>query len=155
MNLQKDYEELYEHWLKEFQQVDLTEMNQDLFSQFKTTMDFINDYQEIDTIALKMSILKSYKENISFLFTDLLKIRKLKITNSALALKEINLNNVFEAEKLLYENLVSSVKGYNKVKAISLYNEEPPQINKTIQPDLEMKSIIEERTLLKKTCSTS
>ena len=144
MELRKEYQKLYQHWLKEFQQIDLTELNKDIFYQFKKSVDYINNYQEDNTDGLKIRILQSYKDNINFMFTDFLKIRKIKITNSALALKEINLNNVIEAEKLLYENLVSSEKGYNKVKAISLYEEEPPQIDKTIEPDLEIKSVIEQ-----------
>jgi len=144
MELRKEYQKLYQHWLKEFQQIDLTELNKDIFNQFKKSVDYINNYQEDNTDGLKIRILQSYKDNINFMFTDFLKIRKIKITNSALALKEINLNNVIEAEKLLYENLVSSEKGYNKVKAISLYEEEPPQIDKTIEPDLEIKSVIEQ-----------
>ena len=48
-------------------------------------------------------------------------MRELKIINTALVLKDLNLENVLEAEKLLYQNLVSSIKGYRKVKAISLF----------------------------------
>jgi DNA replication initiation complex subunit (GINS family) len=48
-------------------------------------------------------------------------MRELKIINTALVLKELNLENVLEAEKLLYQNIVSSIKGYRKVKAISIF----------------------------------
>ncbi len=124
MNLQTDYNKLYQHWLEEFQQTDLTELTQEQFNNYKNSLNFINDYQEVKKDEFKDHILKSYKDNINFLFNDFLKIRETKIINSALALKEINLNNVLEAEKLFYQNLVSSIKGYKKVKAISLYEAE-------------------------------
>ena len=147
----KEYEKLYQHWLKEFQQTDLTELSKDIFNEYKKSVDNINNYQEDNMDDLKIRILQSYKDNFNYLFTDLLKIREIKITNSALALKEINLNNVIEAEKLLYENLVSSVKGYNKVKAISIYEDEPsPLIDKIIEPELAIKSVIEEGLLSNK-----
>jgi len=124
MNLQTDYNKLYQHWLEEFQQTDLTELTQEQFNNYKNSLNFINDYQEVKKDELKDHILKSYKDNINFLFNDFLKIRETKILNSALALKEINLNTVLEAEKLFYQNTVSSIKGYKKVKAISLYEAE-------------------------------
>ncbi|MFX1419834.1 MAG: hypothetical protein ACFE9N_13025 [Promethearchaeota archaeon] len=150
MNLQKEYEKLYQHWLKEFQQTDLTEFNNDIFNQFKKSVDYVNDYQENNMNRVMVRLLQSYKDNINYLFTDLLKMRELKITNSALALKEINLNNLIEAEKLLYENLVSSVKGYNKLKAVSIYEGEPPHVDKTIELESEIKSVIEKDPLLNK-----
>jgi DNA replication initiation complex subunit (GINS family) len=79
-----------------------------------------------------------------------LKIRELKIINFALALKEINLDNVIEAEKLLYENLVSSIKGYKKVKAISLYEEEELEADNLTKEREEIKSVFEESKILKK-----
>ncbi|MFX0008131.1 MAG: hypothetical protein ACFFA7_01795 [Promethearchaeota archaeon] len=124
MELQKDYEKLYQHWLKEFQNTKLTELNQKEFNEYKKNLDFINNYHEEIKDDLKDQLIKSYKENMNYLFKDFLKIRELKIINFALALKEINLDSVIEAEKLLYENLVSSIKGYKKVKAISLYEED-------------------------------
>lgn len=124
MELQKDYERLYQHWLKEFQNTKLTELNQKEFNEYKKNLDFINNYHEEKKDDLKDQLIKSYKENMNYLFKDFLKIRELKIINFALALKEINLDSVIEAEKLLYENLVSSIKGYKKVKAFSLFEED-------------------------------
>ena len=112
MDFQTEYKKLYEHWLMEFQNTDLTEINKENFSEYKKILEYINNYQEEEKNELKDQILKSYKDNINYLFNDFLKIREIKIINSALALKEINFNNVIEAEKLLYENLVSSIKGY-------------------------------------------
>lgn len=136
MELQKECEKLYQHWLREFQNTDLTELRQDNFNEYKKIVDFINDYQEEENDELRHRILESYKDNINYLFNDLLKIRELKIINSALILNEINLDNVVEAEKLLFENLVSSVKGYKKVKAFSLYEKDqvlPKQIETTTE----------------------
>ncbi|MFX1601613.1 MAG: hypothetical protein ACFFB6_13555, partial [Promethearchaeota archaeon] len=76
-------------------------------------------------------------------------IREIKIINSALALKEINLDNVIEAERLLYKNLVSAIKGYKKVKAISLYAKDQVAPDKLTEPEVEMKSDVEEVSLSK------
>ena len=141
MDLQKDYEKLYQHWLEEFQQTDLTELNVGLFKYYKIIVNSINDYKEEKRDDLKDHILETYKENINFLFKDFLKIRKVKIINSAFAMKEINLNNVIEAEKLLYQNLISSIKGYDKVKKISLYEvEEESKLEDFIDSVVEAKT---------------
>jgi len=124
MDLQKEYEKLYQHWLNEFQNIDLTAINQEDFNGYKKVLDFINEYQEENKDDLKDQILRSYKDNLNYLFKDLLEIREIKIINSALAIKEINLSKLTEAEKLLYENLISSIKGYKKLKATSLYEED-------------------------------
>ena len=150
MELQKDYEKLYQHWLKEFQNTELTELNQREFNEYKKILDFINNYQEDNKDELKNQLIKSYRENINYLFKDFLKIRELKIINFALALKEINLDNVIEAEKLLYENLVSSIKGYKKVKAISLYEEDELKADNLTEVRKEIKSVFEVSEILKK-----
>ncbi len=124
MNLKKDYEKLYNHWLEEFQQLDLTILTQEILHDCKQILTQINNYQEETRDKLKEQLLMSYKNNINFLFNDFLKIRKGKLINSALALKEIDLGKVIEAEKLLFQNLIVAIKGYKKVKAISLYDEE-------------------------------
>jgi DNA replication initiation complex subunit (GINS family) len=144
MDLRKDYEELYQHWLTEFQNTELTELNQENFKRYMKYLNYINSYQEEGNSEVKAQILKSYKDNLNYLLNDFLKIREIKIINSALALKEINLDKVTEAEKLLYENLVSSIKGYKKVKAISLYEEEKVPIDRVIEPTTEVKPGLEE-----------
>ena len=121
MDLKTDYENLYQHWVKEFQQSELTTLNQALFDYYRKIVSFINNYIEEKKDILKEKIIESYKTNINYLFNDLLKIRERKIINCALALKEINLNDVVESEKLLYQNLISSIKGYKKVKADAIY----------------------------------
>jgi DNA replication initiation complex subunit (GINS family) len=142
MDLQKGYDRLYQHWLNEFQNTDLTELSQELFENYKNFLLFINNYQEEGKDEIK-DIFESYKDNLNYLFDDFLKMRELKIINSALALKEIKLDNILETEKLLYENLVSSLKGYRKVKAFSLYEEKAP-FDKSIELRAEIKSSVEE-----------
>ena len=121
MDLKKDYEKIYQQWLNEFNQTDLTNLNQELFVQYTTLLKSIDNHHEAESDTLKFKVFETYKNNIRFIYEDLLKIRELKIINNALTLKEINTNNVIEAEKLLYQNLVSSIKGYRKVKAISIF----------------------------------
>jgi DNA replication initiation complex subunit (GINS family) len=144
MDLKKGYEKLYQHWLSEFQNTDLTELSQDLFDNYKKFLDFINKYQEEGRDEIKDHIFKSYKDNLNYLFKDFLKIRELKIINSALALKEIKLDNILETEKLLYENLVSSIKGYRKVKAFSLYEVDEVPFVKSIELRADIKNTVEE-----------
>jgi len=121
MDLKTDYENLYQHWLKEFHQVDLTKLNQKLFDEYNNLLNSIDKHQENETDNIRFQVFESYKKNLNYLSEDLLRMRELKIINIALALKEINLGDVIEAEKLLYQNLVSSIKGYKKVKAISIF----------------------------------
>jgi len=149
MELQKEYEKLYQHWLKEFQNTDITELTQEPFNGYIKILNFINEHREKETDVIKQHIFESYKDNINYLFNDLLKIRELKIINSALALNEICIDNLIESEKLLYENLVSSIKGYKKVKAVSLYNEGQVPSDILIEPKAEVHSVVEEEPILK------
>ncbi len=123
MDLRKDYGKLYQQWLNEFQQTELTALSQDIFDDYKRIINYINDYEEEKKDNIKSQLLESYKNNFNYLFKDLLKIREIKIINFAFALEEIDLDNVIEAEKLFYQNLVSSIKGYKKVKRYSIYGE--------------------------------
>lgn len=119
MDLQKDYDALYAHWHKEFLQTEITPLSQ---SQYKHYQDFLQEIKdhtlETSVTALKKKILQRYKENISFLYKDLLKIREIKIISTALALQEISFSHLIEPEQLLYKNLIRSIKGYNKLKAM-------------------------------------
>ena len=121
MDLEKEYEKLYQHWLHEFEQPNLTDLNRKLFDQYTNVLKSVDTHQEDETDTIKFKVFESYKNNITFLYDDLQKMRELKIINTALVLKELNLENVLEAEKLLYQNIVSSIKGYRKVKAISIF----------------------------------
>ncbi len=149
MELQKEYEKLYQHWLKEFQNTDITELRQEHFNDYIKILNFINEHKEKERDVIKQQIFESYKDNINYLFNDLLKIRELKIINSALALNEISIDNLIESERLLYENLVSSIKGYKKVKAISIYNERQVPSEILIEPKAEVHSVVEEEPILK------
>jgi DNA replication initiation complex subunit (GINS family) len=128
MDIKNEYKKLYQYWLKEFKNKDLTPLTKELFTEFKRNFQILNEpllneanYGENKKI--KSQIIDSYRENFKFLFNDFLKIREIKILNSALALQEINLDNLLQAEKLFYRNLVSDIKGYKKVKAMSIYEE--------------------------------
>jgi len=124
MDLTEDYEKLFNHWLEEFQNSELTKLTPELFDEYNKFVKQIKEYRDDTSDVIKEQLLKSYKDNIKYLFKDLLKLRKVKIINSALSLKEMDLDKMIEAEKLLFQNLVSSLKGYKKVKAISIYEEE-------------------------------
>jgi len=125
MNIKDEYERLYKHWLKEFRNTDIVPLSNELFNDYKKNLDVINKSnknQQTDTRNKKVSLklFNSFKDNFNYLFNDLLKIREIKILNAALALQEINLNNLLEAEKLFYKNLISDIKGYEKVKTLSI-----------------------------------
>ncbi|NHJ24108.1 MAG: hypothetical protein EAX89_06005 [Candidatus Lokiarchaeota archaeon] len=124
MNLKKDYQKIYEQWLQEFEQSELTSLTEDLFNFYKEVISTAAKVELKKDNTIQNDLLNTYKKNLEFLFEDLLKIREIKIMNSALALKEINLDHLIEAERLLFQNLVATIKGYKKVKALSFLNEE-------------------------------
>ncbi len=124
MHLTKDYEKLYNHWLNEFQNPELTTLTQELFEDYKKIVAYINAYKEEKKDELKEKLLKSYQNNFTYLFKDFMKIRKEKIMKSGLSLIEIDLDKTIEAEKLLYQNIVAALKGYKKVKAVTINKEE-------------------------------
>jgi len=136
MDLKKDYNTLYQHWLKEFNHVDLTSLTEEEFQNYKNIVKTVSNFELKEKIELQIQLLESYKENFNFLFNDFLKIRELKIINSALALQDINLDHVIEAEKLFYQNLVSSIKGFKKLKALLIYEEEDlTKVESVLQKD--------------------
>ena len=119
MNLKKEYTDLYRHWLAEFDQTELTPFFQEDFNSYKNSVNKIKSIELQKDDSIKKEILESYKENFEYLLEDLLKIRKVKIMNAALSLQEINLEYILEPEKLLYQNLIRSIKGYDKLKKLS------------------------------------
>ncbi|MHA1490313.1 MAG: DNA replication complex subunit Gins51 [Promethearchaeota archaeon] len=156
MNLKNDYSKLYTHWINEFKQIELTPLNQDAFNGYKKSLNSINKFEEKKTSKIELQILKSYQENFKFLFNDILKIREIKIINAALALKEINLNEVVEAEKLLYQNLVSSIKGFKKIKDLSIYMEEDVVEENKITETIKLEQEITEKIkITKKSVATT
>jgi len=123
MNLKLDYKRLYQHWLKEFEQTALTRLTQEDFNYFSKIVNHIKKFELGNKQKVKLQLLNSYKENLNFLFTDFLKIRELKLLNAALTLQGIDFNDVIDAERLFYQNLISSIKGFKKLKKISLYDD--------------------------------
>ena len=79
MDIGKKYERLYEHWLQEFQQTEITHLDQDTFSYYKKTVNLINNYKEETKDIIQNQLIDAYKNNITFLFNDLLKIRETEI----------------------------------------------------------------------------
>lgn len=136
MDIKNEYEKLYQSWLNEFKNKDLTHLTKELFKEFKENLQILNNVKlnEVENNKIKTKIIDSYKENFEFLFNDFLKMREIKILNFALALQEINLDNLLEAEKLFYRNLVSDIKGFEKVKAMALYEDvKGEEIKKTFE----------------------
>ncbi|MFW9951976.1 MAG: hypothetical protein ACFFKA_17800, partial [Candidatus Thorarchaeota archaeon] len=124
MNLKKEYQKLYNQWLQEFENPDLTRLTDENFSIYKNIVSSINKVEPDKANELQIDLLNEYKKNIQFLFDDLLTIRELKIMNAALSLKEMDLDRLSEAETLLYQNLIATIKGYKKVKAFSIETED-------------------------------
>jgi DNA replication initiation complex subunit (GINS family) len=124
MNFKNVYQKIYEQWLHEFELSKLTPLSEENFNIYKEIAVSINKVELENENEIQSGILNAYKENLKFLFEDLLKIREIKIMNSALALKEIDLSDLIEAERLLYQNLVATLKGYKKVKALSLLGDQ-------------------------------
>jgi DNA replication initiation complex subunit (GINS family) len=126
MDLKKDYDKLYQHWLKEFEQPELTHLTQEIFDNYKKSISYITKYQIEEKPVVELSLFNSYKERFTYLFNDFLKIREVKILNFALSLKDIDHNDVIEAERLFFQNLVSTIKGYKKLKKLALYEDQKP-----------------------------
>lgn len=123
MDIKSKYEKLYQHWQEELNQIDLRPFTQEDFSNYKNVINEISSLGDQEQNLIKNEILSSYQDNWEFLFSDFLKIREIKIINAALALQEIDLSNLIEAEKMYYQNLVSSIKGFEKMKALSTYED--------------------------------
>ncbi|MHA1460955.1 MAG: DNA replication complex subunit Gins51 [Promethearchaeota archaeon] len=136
MNLKTDYQNLYQHWLKEFKQSDLTPLSQENFDYYRKSVDYITKFELEGKHNVEIQLLKSYKYGFKYLFNDFLKIREVKLLNAALVLQEIDYNNVFEAEKLFYQKLISAIKGFKKLKTLVLYEEDQPiELNKVLEDE--------------------
>ena len=120
MDIKSEYQKLYQHWLKEFRQIELTKLTKEQYNKYQEAADYLKNLKINQEEKIKNEIISSYKENFTFLLEDFSKIREIKLVNSALALQEINLNHILEAEKLFYQNLVSAIKGFEKVKVIEV-----------------------------------
>lgn len=120
MDIKKEYEDLYEQWLKEFDKPGLTSLPGNLLKNYKKLLSFIDDYNKDYTNSLEKELYEDYKQHIHYLYEDLLTIRKRKIMDAALSLQELDLTLLFEGEKRLYQNIVASIKDYQKEKSLSL-----------------------------------
>ncbi|MHA2287993.1 MAG: DNA replication complex subunit Gins51 [Promethearchaeota archaeon] len=138
MNLKTDYRNLYNHWLKEYEQSELTPLTQENYNYYKNTVDFIIKYELEGGQPVERQLLKSYKYGFNYLFNDFLKIREVKLINAALILQDIDYNNIIEAEKLFYQNLVSAIKGFKKLKTLTLYEDDEPIELSTVLADEEV-----------------
>jgi len=144
MDFKEIYQKLYKHWLKEFKQVGLTLLTQELFNYFTKNLNFIENIKKDQTNLIKRELVNSYQDNYKFLFHDFLKIREIKIINAALSLKEIDLNNLIEAELLFYQNLVGTIKGFKKMKGLTLFEGEVDDYIKGITKEKELDDTIAE-----------
>lgn len=123
MNLKTDYQKLYQHWLEEFEKSELSPLTQENFDYYRKTVDYIANFELEGKQNIEVQLVKTYKDGFEYLFNDLLKMREVKLLNTALVLQEIDYNNVIEAEKLFYQNLVSVIKGFKKLKTLTLYDD--------------------------------
>jgi len=123
MDLGSDYRKLYAHWLKEFQNPALTVFTDEVFAHYKQMIKSIKELKADNDDKIKSEIISTHKQNFTFLFDDLLKMRELKLKNFALTLQEVDLEHLNEAEKVFYQNIVSAIKGFEKLKALSLFDE--------------------------------
>jgi DNA replication initiation complex subunit (GINS family) len=150
MDLKREYDKLYQHWQEELKQIRLSPFTQEDFNNYKKIINEISDLGVPKQDLIKNAIKMAYQDNLNFLLSDFLRIREIKIINAALALQEIDFNNVIEAEKMFFQNLVSSIKGFEKMKALSIYDgtEEITPIKDDVQKvkDVERIEKIESKT---------
>lgn len=119
MNIKSSYETLYQHWFKEYNQKEITALNQQLYEEYTRLITEIMHIENDSKRTLQFKLLSSYQEHFNYLFGDLLKMREVKLLNAALNLREISISNLYEAEKLFYQNLISTLKGFEKIKKMS------------------------------------
>lgn len=122
MNLKNVYDKLYNHWVRETENVNVTPLPDALASEYKTCLKEIKDTENLTSSTkdiIQTDLKKAYKENFEYLIVDLFKLREIKIINASLALMEIDPDLLTEAEKLFYKNLIASIKGFEKVKSLT------------------------------------
>ncbi|TFG22362.1 MAG: hypothetical protein EU533_04370 [Promethearchaeota archaeon] len=119
MDLKKDYREFYKHWLKEINNKEITNFSEEEYTKITDLLNSIKELTLNDKNSIKSKLVEAYDNNLSYMLKDYLSVRKLKIINSAMIMEEINLDNLTEPEKLFYQNLVSSFKGFQKMSSPS------------------------------------
>ncbi len=120
MSLKKEYDSLYQHWLKEIDDIEILKLNNDDLTHYRKSFDALKNFTENSNDPPKTELVKAFKDSFSFLLEDLMNIREIKITNAALNLQEIDMNRLVEPEQLLYQNLVSVIKGFRSVRALAI-----------------------------------
>ncbi|TXT59507.1 MAG: hypothetical protein BAJALOKI2v1_200020 [Promethearchaeota archaeon] len=118
MNLEEEFKKLFQQWRKEFEKVQLTQFSENGFKKYKQLQEELKKIPK-EKDEIQATIIETYQKKIAFLIEDLLKLRRIKIINSALNLKKIETENLLDFEKIFYQNLISSTKGYEKVKVYS------------------------------------
>ena len=136
MDLKKDYREFYKHWLKEINNKEITNFTEEKYTKIADLLNSIKNLAVTDENSIKSRLIESYKNNTSYMLEDYLSVRKLKIINSAMMMEEVNLDYLLEAEKLLYQNLVSAFKGFQKMRS-QLDLKKPSNLEHVSQDEVE------------------
>jgi DNA replication initiation complex subunit (GINS family) len=151
MDLTKDYQLLYEHWLKEFKEEEITPFHPENFKKYKENIKKLKEYQTQLSDSLKIAICKEHVQNFEFLFNDLFQLRRVKIINAALTLKTLTIENLLESEKWFFQNLLGTFKGFEKIKATDMLSEVE---NLSLQKSEEMEVDKSERSSAKESNDT-
>lgn len=153
MTLKKDYQLVYDRWLEEYEQAVLVPLDDYTFARFKRIVTELDAVPSEQGDPIKTELLLAYKDNFNYMLEDLIKIREIKILNTAFALKDIKFEEMTEAEVLFFKNLVAAIKGYEKVKSLTLMGADVKLSNRLglkrpIEQDIErVKQDLEEKNL--------
>ena len=116
MDLKKYYDELYNQWLNEFENDDITPISNELLVNHEKIVKELEELQFNEKNGLILELMNVYKKNLVFLLEDLRKIREQKIIVSAFKQQPLNLDNLLEHETWLYQNLLSIIKSFERMK---------------------------------------
>ena len=116
MDLKKYYDELYNQWLNEFENDDITPISNELLVNHEKIVKELEELQFNEKNGLILELMNVYKKNLVFLLEDLRKIREQKIIVSAFKQQPLNLDNLLEYETWLYQNLLSIIKSFERMK---------------------------------------
>jgi len=116
MDLKKYYDELYNQWLNEFENDDITPISNELLVNHEKIVKELEELQFNEKNGLILELMNVYKKNLVFLLEDLRKIREQKIIVSAFKQQPLNLDNLLEYEIWMYQNLLSIIKSFERMK---------------------------------------
>ncbi|MHA1197258.1 MAG: DNA replication complex subunit Gins51 [Promethearchaeota archaeon] len=116
MDLKKYYDELYNQWLNEFENDDITPISNELLVNHEKIVKELEELQFNEKNELILELMDVYKKNLVFLLEDLRKIREQKIIVSAFKQQPLNLDNLLEYEIWMYQNLLSIIKSFERMK---------------------------------------